>query len=159
MRLPGSRGRRSALAGAEPAAPAPRIGSATLVVAGIIGGLVLTGCDEGPKGRPLNYEPGVYKGEPDQPLGEEAMQALRDRARHQRADFATGTGSSMPPLAREDTRMPLSPDDAGTTGDGALSRAAGGDADGSAEADGAGPPRVGADEDALRERMRRQTMD
>ncbi|MGF1476360.1 MAG: hypothetical protein ACFB6S_12420 [Geminicoccaceae bacterium] len=31
--------------------------------------------------RPLTYEPGVYQGEPDRPLTDEEVEALRDQAR------------------------------------------------------------------------------
>jgi hypothetical protein len=45
--------------------------------------LVMTACDSGEQGRPLNYEKGVYKGKPHTPLSEETLRALRARAAYQ----------------------------------------------------------------------------
>lgn len=46
--------------------------------------LVVAGCGEVRSDRPLQLEPGVYKGETDEALGEEQRKALTERATHQR---------------------------------------------------------------------------
>lgn len=51
----------------------------TALVLGVA--LAVAGCREEEQGRPLAFEPGVYKGEKPQPLAEEQLRALRDRSR------------------------------------------------------------------------------
>ena len=53
-----------------------------LMVAGVA--LGLQGCREDERDRVLMYEPGVYLGQPDQPLEQEQVDELRYRARQQR---------------------------------------------------------------------------
>ena len=55
--------------------------------------VVAVGCDSGEM-RPLNYEKGVYKGEPHTPLSEEKLSALRARAAYQ-GGFATASGGGV----------------------------------------------------------------
>lgn len=43
--------------------------------------LVLAGCRPEEQGRPLSFEPGVYKGEKLQPLSDDQLRALQDRSR------------------------------------------------------------------------------
>ncbi len=50
-------------------------------------------CDFGQE-RPLNYQKGVYLGKPHQPLAEEQLASLRDRAAYQ---GGPSLGSSGPP--------------------------------------------------------------
>ncbi len=51
----------------------------TALVLGAV--LALAGCREDEQGRPLTFEPGVYKGEKSQPLTQDQLRALQDRAR------------------------------------------------------------------------------
>lgn len=46
--------------------------------------VALTGCRETEQNRPLSYEPGVYGGAPDQSLGEQRNEQLRQRGLQQR---------------------------------------------------------------------------
>ncbi|MEQ8602465.1 MAG: hypothetical protein RIB45_04035 [Marivibrio sp.] len=46
-----------------------------------VGLLMLGGCRESEQNRPLDYEPGVYLGQQDEPLDEGVVDQLRDRAR------------------------------------------------------------------------------
>jgi hypothetical protein len=46
--------------------------------------LAMAGCREAEQQRPLTYEPGVFKGEKGQPLGEERLDQLRQRGQQQR---------------------------------------------------------------------------
>ncbi|MGH6943771.1 MAG: hypothetical protein ACREH6_06075 [Geminicoccaceae bacterium] len=45
--------------------------------------LALQGCREDQPNQPLTYQPGVYQGQPDQPLSEQQVEALRQRAARQ----------------------------------------------------------------------------
>lgn len=136
-------------------------GASLMGALGLTAAVFVAGCDEGPKGRPLNYEPGVYKGEPDRPLTEQTLEALRDRARHQQADFAT-TGTPMVPLARERAARPLATAEGDAASGGGPQSSAGGEApqdEGRSSATTeAGKPKVGASDEALRERARRQSL-
>lgn len=49
----------------------------------LVAGSILAGCREDEQGRVLMYEPGVYKGQSDQQLGEATADELRRRARMQ----------------------------------------------------------------------------
>lgn len=53
-----------------------------LTVAGVA--LGAQGCREDERDRVLMHEPGVYLGQPDQPLEQEQVDELRSRARQQR---------------------------------------------------------------------------
>jgi len=53
------------------------------LVLGVVA-LAVAGCREEEQGRPLTFEPGVYKGEKSQPLSEDQLRALRDRSRMMR---------------------------------------------------------------------------
>lgn len=55
----------------------PRAG---LIAAALAAGLALAGCREAEQGRPLDYEPGTYLGQPDEPLSDETLDTLRQRA-------------------------------------------------------------------------------
>lgn len=46
-------------------------------------GLLLSGCEEEEQDRVLIYEKGTYLGEEDQPLDQETLNELRNRARNQ----------------------------------------------------------------------------
>lgn len=133
--------------------------------------LVLSGCDEGPQGRPLNYEPGVYKGKTDQPLGESTLEALRERARYQSADFSSDSGPRMAPLARDVTTSPLASQPASETAQGRQQQGQApgqgpGQEEGQAPAGGVsaadpeetGKPSVVPSDQALRERVRQQSL-
>ena len=52
-----------------------------LVIAGMAGAMALglAACRENEQNRPLSFQPGVYGGEPDEPLSEEAASNLRGR--------------------------------------------------------------------------------
>lgn len=52
----------------------------TALVLGVVA-LAITGCREEEQGRPLAFEPGVYKGEKLQPLTDDQLRVLQDRAR------------------------------------------------------------------------------
>lgn len=45
--------------------------------------LTVQGCREEEQGRPLLYDKGTYLGQPDPPLDDTQVEALRQRARHQ----------------------------------------------------------------------------
>ncbi|MGB0683674.1 MAG: hypothetical protein ACPGOV_13250 [Magnetovibrionaceae bacterium] len=45
--------------------------------------LALSACKEEYQDRVLRWEPGVYKGQPDQAIGEDVRRELNDRARYQ----------------------------------------------------------------------------
>jgi len=53
-------------------------GGAALATLGL---LLLGACQESEQNRPLSYEPGVYLGQPDEPLDDGVVDQLRDRAR------------------------------------------------------------------------------
>lgn len=46
--------------------------------------LLLTGCRESEQGRPLSFEPGVYKGQKDEKISSETREELRARANKMR---------------------------------------------------------------------------
>lgn len=46
--------------------------------------LLLSGCRESEQGRPLSFEPGVYKGKKDESIGAEKREELRARANKMR---------------------------------------------------------------------------
>lgn len=52
-----------------------------IAVAAMAGVLAVAGCREAEQDRPLDYEPGTYLGQEDQPIGEETLDTLRERAR------------------------------------------------------------------------------
>ena len=54
-----------------------------LVLLGIA--LAVQGCREDEQDRVLMYEPGTYLGQPDEPLDQEQVEALRQRAARQQA--------------------------------------------------------------------------
>ena len=54
-----------------------------LVLLGVA--LALQGCREDEQDRILMYEPGTYLGQPDEPLDQEQVEALRQRATRQQA--------------------------------------------------------------------------
>ena len=54
---------------------------AALVVVGV---LALTGCRVEDQGRPVSFEPGVYKGQKSPALTDEQRRALQERSRIQR---------------------------------------------------------------------------
>lgn len=151
-------------------------GSAAPAAVGAMAALLLVAaCDEGPKGRPLNYEPGVYKGETDQPLDNATLDALRERATRQQAEFGAAPSGRMQPLAREPQSLPLSPeatasgpgkgqDQAESDGQGQGEPTAGAAAQEPASpqstgggSQSAGKPRLSLSEEELRERARRQS--
>jgi len=51
----------------------------TALVLGAV--LALAGCREEEQGRPLSFDPGVYRGEKIQPLTNDQIRALQDRGR------------------------------------------------------------------------------
>lgn len=61
-----------------------RILKTTLTICAVFGAAgMVAACDSGDDSRPLNYEKGVYKGQPHTPLSEETLRALRARAAYQ----------------------------------------------------------------------------
>ena len=52
-------------------------------VALLLAGLALAACRPEEQGRIVDFDPGVYKGEPDTALEEDDQEALRNRARLQ----------------------------------------------------------------------------
>lgn len=52
----------------------------TALVLGVVA-LAVAGCREEEQGRPLAFEPGVYKGEKLPPLTDDQLRALQDRSR------------------------------------------------------------------------------
>jgi|GEM_PF-3367673 len=46
-----------------------------------VSGLLVSACDEAEQGRILQYQPGVYLGQPDTELSEEEQEALRAELR------------------------------------------------------------------------------
>ena len=52
-------------------------------VALLLAGFVLAACRPEEQGRIVDFDPGVYKGEPDTALEEDDQEALRNRARLQ----------------------------------------------------------------------------
>lgn len=59
-------------------------GKLTGVVALLGVALVVQGCREEEQGRPLLYEKGTYLGQPDPPLDQDQVDALRQRATRQK---------------------------------------------------------------------------
>lgn len=53
------------------------------VVVGVIALATLTGCREQEQGRPLTYSKGEYRGQPDDGLRDDTLNALRLRAQRQ----------------------------------------------------------------------------
>ena len=53
-----------------------------LAITGIA--LVAQGCREDEQNRPLTYDKGTYQGQPDEALGEEQVEALRQRSAGQK---------------------------------------------------------------------------
>ena len=53
-----------------------------VVLAAMVAVLAMAGCRDEEQ-RPRDYEPGVYKGAPDQPIDEETRRQLRERSRLQ----------------------------------------------------------------------------
>ena len=75
--------------------------------------LALAGCRAGEEGRPIRYEPGVYRGKnPDKPLSEGQLATLRQRSLEQGGipvgGLPSGGGVSTkdvrPPMRELDTR-------------------------------------------------------
>lgn len=65
--------------------------TAFLAVGALAASIVLSGCREDEKDRPLAYDKGHYAGKPDSALSEDARRMLTDRVRHQSGlDSASG---------------------------------------------------------------------
>ncbi len=80
-------------------------------VAGVA--MVAAACDSSEM-RPLNYEKGVYKGEPHSPLSEETLSALRARASYQGGFVTLSSGgftASDETSEGSDVRPPGAPRD------------------------------------------------
>jgi len=71
-------------------------------------GVVLAGCKSEEQGRVLRYEPGVYKGKPDQQLSEAQQRELRSRALMQ-SGTVKPTGGGGGGDTRRDVRKPGAP--------------------------------------------------
>lgn len=73
--------------------------------------VVLGACRDSEQGRVSNFEPGVYKGKTEAPLGADAMKALRVRAYEQSRGFSQtggGGGGSASVSTSADVRAPAS---------------------------------------------------
>jgi len=68
--------------------------------------VVLGGCRAEEQGRLINYEPGVYKGKPDDQLNDQQVRALRQRSAYQGSSVALSGGGS--PAKSRDVRKPSS---------------------------------------------------
>ena len=52
-----------------------------IAIAALASALAVAGCREAEQGRPIEYEPGTYLGQEDQPISAETLDVLRERAR------------------------------------------------------------------------------
>lgn len=72
-------------------------------------GLGVGACDQDEQGRVLNYKKGEYLGPTEQPLDEDTMRALRERARLQGGTIVSSTGGGGG--RQPDVRPPASSSD------------------------------------------------
>ncbi|MEM8626570.1 MAG: hypothetical protein AAGF32_01400 [Pseudomonadota bacterium] len=49
----------------------------------LVAPVIVAGCRQEERDRPLAYEEGTYKGKPDQPISDATRQQLRERVRRQ----------------------------------------------------------------------------
>lgn len=81
----------------------------TVAAAVCLAGVSLSGCKSEEQGRVLRYEPGVYKGKPDQHLSEAQQRELRTRALMQGGSVKPTGGGGGGGDTRRDVRKPDAP--------------------------------------------------